>query len=116
MQKTKPSKARKKTRKKQDASTRLIYDRLLQQFPLLPTQIEQVVYRYNAASVRVRVIDPIFAGKNDQERELLVGDFLKSLPEDVEGDIMLLLLLTPSEAKDPREIMNRELEKPDSTM
>ena len=106
----------KRPKKKQDTSTQAIYDRFLLRFPSLPNKVEQVVYRYNPAAVRVRIIDPVFAGKTFKERELMIQDVLDTLPPGVEDDITVLLLLTPREAKDPKEIMNIEFDAPNSTM
>lgn len=56
-------------------------------------------YRYNSASIRVRVIDPGFEGLSDEERDVRVEKVLDQIPsERTRGDILLLLTLTPSEA------------------
>jgi stress-induced morphogen len=54
-------------------------------------------YRYNSASVRVRIIDPDFAGKDTAEREDMVWPILESLPGRILEDISVLLLLPPEE-------------------
>jgi hypothetical protein len=69
------------------------------------------VYRYNPASIRVRVIDPDFAGKSLTARDTPVWELLeKTLPEESLAEINLLLLLTPREAK--KSLMNLEFEDP----
>jgi stress-induced morphogen len=69
------------------------------------------VYRYNPASVRVRIIDPDFKGKDFVERDEEIWDILESeLPEDVRADISVLLLITPQERK--KSMMNIEFENP----
>jgi hypothetical protein len=55
-------------------------------------------YRYNSASIRVRVIDPRFEGLTNEDRYDLVEPWLDRLPEPILGDIMNLLMLTPEEA------------------
>jgi stress-induced morphogen len=58
-------------------------------------------YRYNPASVRVRIIDPDFAGKSIPEREDEVWTILEgTLPEEIRSDISILLLITPKERKE----------------
>ena len=54
-------------------------------------------YRYNSASVRVRIIDPDFAGKDTAQREDMVWPILESLPERVLEDISVVLLIPPEE-------------------
>ena len=57
------------------------------------------IYRQNSVSVRVRIIDPIFAGKTKVERSKKVWQYLNSLPDDVQSDLSTLILLTPEETK-----------------
>jgi hypothetical protein len=71
-------------------------------------QIE--AYRQNPVSVRIRVLNPEFAGKSRAEREEEVWNHLNKLPEDAVADISLLLLLTPQEAKD--SLVNLEFDDP----
>jgi hypothetical protein len=54
-------------------------------------------YRYNPASIRVRIIDPEFRDKDILEREEVVDRILETLPEEVRAEITILLLLTPKE-------------------
>lgn len=56
-------------------------------------------YRQNSVSVRIRVLNPQFAGKTRAQREEEVWAVLNKLPEDPLAEISLLLLLTPEEAK-----------------
>ncbi|MFO0968603.1 MAG: hypothetical protein U0793_23855 [Gemmataceae bacterium] len=98
--------------KKQDKSTRLIYQRLRERFPGLPQEMDKVVYRYNPASIRVRVVDAVFAEKTYTQREAILEDLLQKLPVNVRSDITLLLLLTPVEADDPSDYMNLEFGQP----
>jgi stress-induced morphogen len=57
------------------------------------------VYRQNSVSVRIRVLNPKFAGKSRAQREEEVWAVLNTLPEDAVAEISLLLLLTPDEVK-----------------
>jgi hypothetical protein len=71
-------------------------------------------YRYNSASIRVRVIDPRFEGLEIDERDAMVEPLLKQLPEEIQADIMNLITLTPSEAAKPTKLslVNLEFEDP----
>ena len=54
-------------------------------------------YRYNSASIRVRVVDPRFEERSREERDAMVEPILEQLPERIQGDILMLLTLTPEE-------------------
>ena len=54
-------------------------------------------YRRNPASVRIRIIDPDFKGKDETQREDAVWGFLDRLPDEVRSDITMLVLVTPDE-------------------
>src|SRR4051794_37708357 len=75
-------------------------------------------YRYNSASIRVRVIDPRFEGKTTEERDALVEPLLEQLPEQIQTDIMNLLTLAPSEMAIPsrKSLANEEFEDPSPSM
>ena len=79
---------------------------------------EQVdAYRYNLASLRVRVIDAKFEGLSDEDRDGLVEPFIHQLPEDTQSDIVSLYTFAPSDLtlskKTLREILfNDEFENP----
>jgi stress-induced morphogen len=68
------------------------------------------LYRQNPVSVRVRIIDPSFAGKGKPERNQLAWNYLNELSEDVQSDISMLLLLTPDETK--KSFANFEFDDP----
>jgi hypothetical protein len=55
-------------------------------------------YRYNSASIRIRIIDPFFRWLDRAERHDLIWGFLESSPREILSDITVLLLLTPREA------------------
>jgi len=74
-------------------------------------------YRYNSASIRVRVIDPRFAGKSVDERDALVDVYLRKLPEHTQAEILNLMLFTPDEltvqnGRSRAQLANLEFEEP----
>jgi hypothetical protein len=68
------------------------------------------LYRQNSVSVRVRIIDPAFAGLGKSARNDHVWEYLDKLPEEVLGDISTLVLLTPDERT--KSFANFEYEDP----
>src|SRR5882724_4476442 len=83
---------------------------------------EQVdAYRYNSASIRVRVIDPRFEGLSPEKRDAMVEPHLEQLPERTQADIMNLFTFAPSELqqspKSLKEFMkNTEFDDPSPSM
>ncbi len=67
-------------------------------------------YRHNSVSVRIRIIDPDFVGQSLADREDELWKILDQLPEDVEAEISLLILLTPTELK--KSIASFEFDNP----
>jgi stress-induced morphogen len=86
--------------------------------------LEQVdAYRYNSASIRVRVIDPRFEGKSTEKRDTMVERYLKKLPKPTQSDIVNLFTFAPSElASKPtpetlrQYFLNAEFENPSPSM
>src|SRR5207253_1037115 len=80
--------------------------------------LDQVdAYRYNSASIRVRVIDPRFEGMPRDKRDGMVEPHLEQLPERTQADIVTLFTFAPSElqqsAKTLKEfLLNTEFEDP----
>jgi hypothetical protein len=68
------------------------------------------IYRQNSVSVRVRIIDPDFAGQSKVERSKQVWRYLDPLPDDTQSDLSTLILLTPEETKS--SFANLEFEDP----
>ncbi|HUY88822.1 MAG TPA: hypothetical protein VMV10_08820 [Pirellulales bacterium] len=68
------------------------------------------IYRQNPVSIRIRVIDPRFAGVDRIDREEDIWRHLEALPEEVLADITMLLVLTPAEAE--KSFANYEFEHP----
>ncbi len=79
-------------------------------------------YRYNIAAIRVRVVDPRFAGMPREKRYDLVEPYLDQLPERTQADILTLLIFAPEELQEqgPNRlrdgIMNAEFDDPSPSM
>lgn len=78
-------------------------------------------YRYNSASLRVRVIDKRFESIPREERDKIVEPSIDALPSSTQADIVTLVLLAPSEFERPSEtfrefMLNTEFENPSPTM
>jgi len=74
-------------------------------------------YRYNSASIRVRIIDQRFEGLSLEKRDAMVEPILAQLPENTQSDIINLFTFAPSELRDSpkptREfIQNVEFDEP----
>lgn len=95
---------------KRTDETRSIEQLLRQHFPGSPAEFPPTAYRYNSASIRVRLVNPAFQGKSRIEREDLVYPLLRTLPENTQDDIMILLLLTPEEVSNT--LMSFEFDHP----
>ena len=96
---------------KRTPETRSVEDLLRQHFK------QADAYRYNAASIRVRVIDPRFEGMPREKRDGLVEPYLDMLPPETQKDIVSLFTFGPSELGQPpknfREYMrNTEFDDP----
>lgn len=85
---------------------------------LLREAFEQVdAYRYNSASIRVRVVDKCFEGMSRERRDALAEEQLIKLPLETQRDIVTLFTFAPSElvgsAMNFREFLqNKEFEDP----
>jgi hypothetical protein len=78
-------------------------------------------YRYNPASIRVRVIDSRFEGLRPEKKDAMVEPYLEQLPERTQADIVNLFTFAPSELqqnpKTLREfLLNTEFEDPSPSM
>jgi hypothetical protein len=89
---------------------------------LLDAGLERVdAYRYNSASLRVRVVDSRFESISRDERDSLVEPSIEALPDDTRSDIVNLVLLSPEEYDSPNEtfreyLLNTEFENPSPSM
>ena len=94
---------------KRTDETRKLEEELRKHFP------RSEAYRFNSASIRIRIIDDLFKGKSESEREQMVDPILEQLPDETQADIMLLLTLTEDEAKSKygrHSLANLEFENP----
>ena len=75
-------------------------------------------YRYNSASIRVRIIDSKFRGLTHEQRDDLVEPVLAQLDPQAQADIMSLVLLYPGEVGESFRafINNEEFEHPSQSM
>jgi stress-induced morphogen len=94
--------------KKKTKETRRLEEQVRKTYP------QTDAYRFNSASIRVRIIDPRFEGKSDSEREEMVIPLLDSLPKKTREDILRLLTLAPSELQGftRMTLVNQEFEQP----
>ena len=77
-------------------------------------------YRYNSASIRVRVIDPRFENLSHEQRDGLIEPLLDTLPASLQSDIVTLLTVAPSELISGSDelrtqLRNLEFEEPSRT-
>lgn len=100
--------------KRQNAETRKIEGLLADHFADTPTTIPPMAYRYNPASIRVRVVSDRFRGKSRSEREDMVLPIIRQLPENTQQDITILLLLAPEELD--TSMMNTEFDNPSRSL
>ena len=68
------------------------------------------LYRQNSVSIRIRIIDPRFAGMSRADRSDSVWNYFESLSDETQSDITMLVLLTPAELS--RSMANLEFEDP----
>ena len=80
-----------------DSQTARIRQKLEEEYLPKHPDAQIDVYRYNPVSIRVRILDPDFAGKDVREREDMVWPILDTLPDRVLTDLSILLLLPPEE-------------------
>jgi stress-induced morphogen len=99
---------------KRTPETRRVEDLLRQHFKQADS------YRYNSASIRIRVIDPRFEGMPRDKRDAMVEPYLDTLPSETQRDIVTLLTFAPSELnqtpKTFSEYLNTEFENPRPSM
>ena len=68
------------------------------------------LYRYNSASVRIRITDPKFVGMDMADRENIAWRCLNNLKEEDHNEITMLLVLAPGEESD--SFLNLEFDDP----
>jgi hypothetical protein len=92
--------------------SRMVEELVRKQFP------NADAYRFNSASLRLRVIDERFRGKSIEERDAMIEPLLDQLPAATQSDIINLLTLTPEEAvgTSRHSLANVEFEDPSPSM
>lgn len=78
-------------------------------------------YRYNSASIRIRVIDARFEGLSTEKRDGMIEPVLDQLPERTQADIVNLFAFAPSEVEQSPEtsrafLLNTEFVDPSPSM
>lgn len=78
-------------------------------------------YRYNSASLRVRIIDSRFENLSREERDAIAEPALERLPPNTKSDIVNLVLVSPSELTSPGNsfrdaMLNAEFDNPSPSM
>lgn len=96
--------------KKKTKETRAIEKLLKESFPAYPPDYPPEAYRYNSVSIRVRLIHDDFRDTTRSAREDRVLPVIRTLPDETQEDITILLLLAPNELD--RSPMNIEFEHP----
>ena len=89
--------------------TRVLEKLIDKHFPDCPKDFPRA-YRYSPFSIRARIVDPRFKDMNLSERDKFVLPLIRTLPDETQEDLTILLLLAPDELND--SLMNREYEKP----
>lgn len=64
--------------------------------------------------LRLRIIDPSFRGMSRLQREAVIEPLIEELPDDLQSDITLVVLLSPGEEAD--SLANLEFEKPSPSL
>jgi stress-induced morphogen len=85
-------------------------ERALQPYQQDHPSSEIDIYRQNSVSIRVRVIDPDFAGMSRVARNDRVWKYFDQLSDEEQGDISMLVLLTPEETR--ASMANLEFDDP----
>jgi stress-induced morphogen len=70
----------------------------------------EVYRRMPGRSIRVRIVDSKFSGKLMADRVRMTEGLLDDVPEEIDREITLVLLLGPNELK--THLMNAEFENP----
>jgi stress-induced morphogen len=86
------------SRGKSDASIEQIVEQL-ERYEAEHPKAKIEVYRKNASSIRIRVIDPAFHTLSRSERSRMVWPLLRQLPEETLSEVSMVLLISPQEKK-----------------
>ncbi len=100
------------TRKQQDASTRRIFAALKRAFVDIPERIEDVVYRYNPAAIRIRLISEAFENLDDFARDRMVMQAMREVPKADRDDVSMILAFTTTEFESRDSLVSLEFDDP----
>src|SRR5205807_1507599 len=92
-----------------DSDVREVLD-VLRKYTASHPAAEADSYRQNSASIRIRIVDPGFAGIGRSTRDDRIWKILSQLPERIQSQITVLLLLTPEEVE--TSFANMDFENP----
>jgi acyl-CoA thioesterase len=96
--------------KQNDADVERIAD-ALRAFEKSHIRAECTVYRYNPASIRIKIVDSVFNGRDKGSRHDYAMKHLGKLPDDVLSQISILLCLIPGESS----LMSLEFSDPSTS-
>jgi hypothetical protein len=92
----------------------LLIKSVLDEYERQHAAINAVIYRQNSISIRIKVVDPAFAGLEKSDRHARIWNLLEKLPEDVQSDISMVVLLAPEEERS--SLANLEFENPSPSL
>lgn len=95
---------------KKTKETRAIEALLKEKFPGYSEEFPPEAYRHNSVSIRVRLVHDEFRDTTRSAREQRVLPIIRTLAEETQQDITVLLLLAPNEVES--SMMNVEFEHP----
>jgi stress-induced morphogen len=95
----------KQLRRNRDTATLNVENTIGERFSMVES------YRSRYGTIRVRIVDPGFERKSRVQRERMVLPLIRSLPGEVQADMVMLLLLAPGEGEDC--LQNLEFEHPE---
>src|SRR5438309_925746 len=94
-----------------DHATRQVLKVLREHYQPAHPDAKIEAYRYNSASIRLRIVDPAFADIRFDLRDVEVWRILKKhLSADILSQLSIILLLAPEEQAD--SMMNLEFDDP----
>jgi stress-induced morphogen len=102
--------SQRRTKRPPDTDVLAILDILKSTYRTAHPQSRVDSYRQNSASIRIRIIDPDFQALDRVDRDEQIWEILGKLPEDIQSQITILLLLTPEETK--TSFVNMDFENP----
>lgn len=84
----------------------------LERFECRHPDSESFIYRYNPGSIRIKIVDAVFAQKSKDERHDYALKFLVDISSDARSQISVLLCLAPGESS----LLDAEFEDPSRSL